>query len=505
MSAETVLKDVRRLQRRSAFVSSVRAAEWAALFGVVLWYAYVFGLILEILPYLPFRWWYAAAVPLVLAVSGLVYGSLRRRSVTDVPVDADVSLGLKSRLSAAVQCIREKRQDPYAGAVFREYTRYRQMIKPPEVYPLRHVRSILLLPLLIAGALLITFGGVKRIDLPGSGVLADEGRTLEEFGRRMAVRAEVMSSPDSIALAEEIERLGRELQNETTSLDEGRRALQDMARRIDERVRGLGRSPAPAGSDPVLSEQLRDSLNRMLNNQMDSGEARELRQSLVESGSFTPEETEVLEQAFEPYERGDREASSGGSDFLRDLAGRDNRLRELEELLEDAVSQIEASEETLGGAGNGSPSGTAEDTRTPEEGESASSESSNDGGAERPRGPGDQDADGGDTGEKLVAGDPGTEEVDDVPGPATRFEEPEATELSEVQGTIANRRAVRTIVRNLPDLEDVDIEENVLDQSYIKQIEEAVADESIPESMKRYVKEYFLDIGVIETEQGAQQ
>ncbi|MBA7665257.1 hypothetical protein ES703_73327 [subsurface metagenome] len=269
--------------------------------------------------------------------------------------------------------------------------------------------------------------------------IAEKGKELEQLGKRLAARAERESMPESLNLAKELERLGGKMQTEKLTREEAGMRLSSLADKIESEL-GTIRMKMSSPSDRI-GKGGTDKNNSSRTQKRDGAPGKEGEDSLDDS--LTPDRF---------------------SDELQRQKGRQemDALQELGDKLRESARSLAAIMEALPQTAEG-----AEESKQDEE-------------SSKPAGP------------------PGKTPSEDQEQAAGGDPKPSQGELTELKGEVAREDFVTALVRSLPSISESNMPESEIIYDYKKQLEEALVKEDIPITLKEYIRDYFLLLGVEE-------
>jgi hypothetical protein len=406
------------------------------------------------------------------ALAGILLALFHRIDVRRLLISADRSLGSKELASTALELIAEPWGETFSEAVIDEAAELMARSSP------RRILGALRLPLLpfvpalaalIALALIFPFDlrGLFAARRAGMGELAMIGEDLQSYGQRLQDSARSQNLGRSLALAQELAKLGSDLAQGAIRKDEALDRMSDLERRLvaeyDLRLRafklgeprGGGRGPSGAG-DPT-------GANR-------SGTGRG-------EGFAAPSPEE--EQ---------------GAQDLKDLGDALKRLR-----------QGQGSTPPPGTEGEEPPSFAQGPQASPREPGSGvlppGSDQSGKGQGNLPPGSGSgaaPDLDPNDPGKKAPAGAPGLLPVPDTRGPPSRIAQGGRGSPLKTDAAPGEGESTKFLVRALPEWSGSRLPEDKVLRQYAQAAESALTREEVPPKLKEYVKSYFTIIGVSE-------
>ena len=453
--------------------------------------------------------WGSIGLALLVAAVG---ASIQRIEPIKVLNIVDSRLRLKARLITAYDLHRKGSENPFRDIIETEAEEIAAEYPVKNAYPISTPKGSRLLP-----AFLVILTMVYLLSLIDVGRRPDTdavqaGQLLESVGKTLAVRSEDESLSESRRIAEEMQKLGRMLQQQSLSRSETQRRLAELTSKIQEQIEGISRDRLPESSESTAQGENSQGQGAPADStggkEPSTDTIRQLRENLAKMGHLTDEETRFLEQLEERLENPQSAESidSETSSRLESLLNRERRGRELSNLesagqaVREAGGSLRrdaeglAEEESVSGEDAGAAS--SGDSRSPEEGEPSS-------GPAEPGGTKDPDASSGESdGGRAASGTPGSEAVEDRMGDDfERSGEDTASLMGELDGEITNdSRSLQAVVRNLPEESASLLATEALVVEYSRAVEEAIMQEEIPIAMRNYIKDYFMQIGIKTTD-----
>jgi hypothetical protein len=499
----TAVAGLRRRKRLSASVAALNLGLfYASIVTVAIGILSQFGII-------PYGFAIAGGVLGIALVAGVLFGILRSPSDERLLLDADGALGLKERLYTAHRVRAGKEQTAYKDILLEDAEERARNVEPGKVYPLDRTEKFRITPFLVLIAVVLL-----TVDFSGFGQrdprVVDEGEFIEEFGKRLAARADRESLPGSQELAEELQRLGRRLQNEKLSQAESQEMIKKLSDRVEEQIDNIQRD-LTAGveqSDFELDEETQESLQEMRRGEMSSAEIVELRQRILNKKGLTSRQRDDVQESFEQYEQNPSEDAQ--SDLADELSqelgdygddfedGHGQNYGEELENYEAANNMMRRSADTLAQGNKRQRSGNMQ-------GQSGDSDFEGGMSAGEMAGAGGEAAGEGSDGDQEDTQEEG-DGSSNTPGrnaEADRFDESFSPSgdwkpIEELKGLINPERNMRAFVRTMPKLDeerqDLTTEDILL--SYQSRYEEVIQKEDIPPNMKEYIRDYFINIGI---------
>ena len=406
-------------------------------------------------------------------ISGVLTALLRRIDVRRLLIDADRSLGSRELASTAFELVDAPWGETFSEAVIHDAAALMTGSSPRRILgPLRlpFLPFAPALVLLIALALIFPFNlrGLFAARHAGMGELAMIGEDLQSYGQRLQDSARSQNLGRSLALAQDLAKLGKDLAEGSIQKDEALDRMADIERRLvaeyDLRLRAFNSGDPSAGGRAQAGAE--DPTGR--NGSAASGAGPR--------GGFDSSSP----------------ADDLGSQDLKDMGDALKRLRQGQ------------GSSPPSGAENGEPPSMAQGPqappRTPGSGMlPPGSDSSEKGNGSPPQGYGSgaaPDPSPGQPGKRAPSGSPGLMPAPDTKGPPSRIAQggrgsPLKAEASPGQGD-----STRFLVRALPEWSGSRLPEDKVLRHYAQAAESALTREEVPPRLKEYVKSYFTIIGV---------
>ena len=249
------------------------------------------------------------SVLVICLTVGVVRGMLARVSPLEAAMMADAQVGLKERLSSAVELMGEEGKSEMAELQLEDAADHARSLDPksvcPRVFPVTAKVLPLSLLFLIAFFYVPTFYGG-----PGE-VPAVVRQAIEQAGADMELMAREMDrSPlaEEVAdLASEMEAAGRELKDEPVTKKEALRNLSNLARKM-EALKIIGEVSEELDSDmtPEKKRILNELLEKLVDSLRDLPDMAEISQKVVKAqqADLSVEALKELFDALEQMEMG---------------------------------------------------------------------------------------------------------------------------------------------------------------------------------------------------------
>lgn len=431
---------------------------------------------------------------LILVVNGaaialsLILAAIQRRTPLRLLSDADRVYDTKELLTSAADFQQtgfavSDSEYAFRKVVITRGEAFAPDVKPATVYPISAPRRAPIVAAILAALAIVVlldtsgwFGG-PHVEL------AQEGFLIEDAARRLAERSNDEELQD---LADQLQRLGKSLQDGQLDADEARRRIDQLAERVEDQVRDLERlGEFDTNQDIEFPEDAESAVRSALRSGMSEGEVLEYFMSLRSDGENLPDVLNQLEEA-----RLDRPPDA-------DVNLDDERVRDLMDQLNlnpettvpsEMSEDLEFARQTLQNAGEGVQELSAGDEDgfgEPGEGQTnvrgGSGEEASDAGRATD-GPGNQGQSGGD---RAVA-----DAMDDT---FNRIEETNPL-FRQIEGVVAEGTIRDVIVRELPSEAISQLDEAEREVAFETVIEEAVGREDVPPELQQLLRNYFLRI-----------
>jgi hypothetical protein len=429
----------------------------------------------------------------------------------EILIAADRRLGLKERLSTAYEVLESKNRaashSPFAPLVLEDAAAHTSGMKSSQLHPGKMSRRLKYLPLLLAAVLVLSlfnFGfSLRAFGSVADPEVSEVGKEIEQYGKRLAARAEREGLPETQDLAERMKRLGEDLQTQRLGREETVERIQRLSERASQQAQNLGnrRTPdrteqqeeEPEEEEEEEEEQQQDGSQGSPQTQMvpggspqGDGDGTGDSAMSLGPGSGEPEESQETSPGGPPDEMqpGDQEgeAPAEPTPDQTDSQEQDN-LGAASQMLSDAAGSLgedfEDGEEVAAAAPAPAP---------PEEGEEEERQTEE-------TQPAEDEAEA--EGKVATSGRPGEQAVEDERGESSAPTSPQGTgPISQLTGEQDKGEVLRIFVRSLPTGAGSGVPEGDIILEYQKQMEEVVRKEEIPSSVEEYVRDYFLRIGV---------
>lgn len=523
----TLLKKARELQGRYRLTQILRTA----IFGLVLALILCLGLAICKQFIDVFRREFLLLVLMICGIgvsAGVLMSALKPRDYFSRLTDAERKYGIKEVLSTAYELVMSEYVSIFSDAVLEDAALKASEVRASQVYPMSLPRRTLFIPLILVGIVFFANFNLKSIWSSNDTLTAlneqvmGEGRKIEELGRRLAREAEQKGMTESVRIAQELQRLGRRMQEEELNREETMELISEYTQEIERSLEGLqekivaGKTEGSAEIEKML-DQLLNNMNSLqprsivpgadqLANQLANPLANPLADDLTESQvASSLERSDSYEDGeFDGYEGADLDPvgtdSVGtdpvgedpvGTDSVReDTADRDSIKADLDDIsalidverrLEEALQSLASPQDSAASpqTSAASPQTSAASPQTSAEIESEMTE------------------EGGDVGESENTGLPGAKPVEDEKSDSTEI--PSHSDdgmVSELKGEIDDQGMTRTPIRSLPEETLSKISAHDVDVTYMEQLESVISKDAIPGRLRENVKNYFLRIGV---------
>jgi len=249
------------------------------------------------------------SVLVICLIVGAIRGMLARLSPLEAAMMADVRVGLKERLSSAVELMREESRSEMAELQLEDAADHARSLDPkcvcPQVFPLAAKILPLSLLFLIAFFYVPTlYGGSGEVPAVVRQAIKQAGADMEDMVRGMDKSPLAGEVAD---LAWEMEAAGRELRDEPMTKKEALRNLSNLARKL-EALKIIGEVSEELGSDMTLEKRriLNELLERLADSLRDLPDMAEISQKVVKAqqADLSVEALKELADALDQMEMG---------------------------------------------------------------------------------------------------------------------------------------------------------------------------------------------------------
>ncbi|MBN1649305.1 MAG: hypothetical protein JW874_14805 [Spirochaetales bacterium] len=415
---------------------------------------------------------------LILLTAGvIVYAFLGRKSLRGSIALLDSAAGLKARMISAFDQMEKGWTSPYAALIREDLERNARKFSYRRLFPVTFPRFAPALPFLaVITACLLIFQipahWFRHIDPFISG----KASALEDVARKLILENKDNPDPGNLHLAEEMERLASEFRDLPMTRTDAREKLEALAEKMKDKENMARQQQFRIGETPPgIMKETEDALQMMDRNLLNQEDINDLERRMMDSPDIKPETKESLKKKFDDYEK------NPDANAQQDLAD------EIRNELSDSSSD-----------GNNSNSQGRNSQKLDELAKSMSDSDNPAGGTPPPDGnmtgdPG-RETNGNNQGGKNNM--PGTIDTPDTPSPFAPSH-PDTVEQGTPEDRISNNSMVQSQVKNLPKISEKKVDAMDVDISYKKAIENNILKEEIPLSMREYIKDYFIGIGVL--------
>ncbi len=423
-----------------------------------------------------------AILPVILAIVILTAGIivyLRRPGKREAICLADNNGGLKARLIAGYDLMEKNWDNPYSGLIKDDISRQTENLEVRRLFPLEIPKFTITLPFMLLIIITLLFFQIpphwfRNIDP----VIFSQGTELEELSKKFLANNRDSKDTSNLALAEEMERLAEQFRTVPQSRNSAREKLDELIKKMKETLKDARRRSMDDMNSDIFQEA-EEAFQMMDENQLSQDDINDLERRLMNSDELSPETKEEISRRFDAYKTNpDEKAQQELAENLRKQMEAENPYSDNGgSPLEETIRDMESGRDSL--AEN-------DDNRSSESVEGSSSM----------EGSGEQEAmedlphsSGGES-------KPGTQDMPDEADPFNR-EGMERDLQSSPDDIIASQDRVRAEVKNLPQVSRQKINTEELDLKYRKAVEANILKEDIPISMREYIKDYFIGIGVL--------
>ena len=428
-----------------------------------------------------------AVLPAILGVClffNLLWQIYKRPATEQALIELDNRAGLKSKLITAYDQYKKGWPSPFSDLIREDIKKSSAEIKVKKYLPLKLPKLSISIPfLLLIIATLLIFRvpphWFRNID-PAALQL---GIKLEESAKRFAMEQEKDPDTGNMEIAKALEKLARELQNEALSKKEAKEKIDELAGKLADLNAKRDKSGPANGGEFSLEQEVEQALETMDQNQMDQADINDLKRRLTTAMELSPETKEKLADHFDNYERNPNPQAQNElaeqlrEDLAEDLPGENPEEQSAAEKLEEtlkgasrtmAQSELNDSDKQARGQAMGGASPDAEDL---------DSEGQREGGA----------------------GKAGTADTKDLEDSFVRRNS-QLMESMDLENKISGSETVKAQAKILPSAPPEKKSMESIDLEYKKEIESEILKEEIPVSMREYIKDYFIGIGVLDTD-----
>ena len=385
------------------------------------------------------------------AAAAAALAAISRLDARPLLIRADKALANGELSSTAYGLARDAEASIFRSAIVEDAARSLSAGDPVRILGRTRMRLLPFLPLVLACAALLSFIPIdfKALLVPKPALdpeIVDLGLGLESFGRKLEKKAAEEDLKRSLALAEELQQLGQDFQNQRLDQSEAAERLAEMESRIAEeygmRIQRFD-DPAAEGSGGGSG----------------SGEKRE---SAQDSG-----------QAGENEGQGDAKADQETGDLGDTLDMLSERRRGLGSNKLGENSEAEGADPSNKGHGGGGDDslGDAADGLGEADDEST-----------------------------VPSKTPGTVAAEEKHGEATDIDRSGSGGGLKADAELGEGDFRNFLLRALPDRNSAKTPESNLLGQYERTAESALAGEEIPLGLREYIKGYFISLGMLGTE-----
>lgn len=243
MATLTLDRSIDHIRRRIRFLLAVR---WAVLFALAGVAASLAGLLAVRIAGVPISVALDAAFLGVCALVGAAFGYLRRVTPLQAAVTTDARLGLRERLSSALDLRHALEADAMVQALVEDATRHAGSIDVREAYPLRLPRETRLLAVgLVALALAVLLPGLPIFQSPQRraerAAMREGGERIVRIARELKKNPATRDSELARRIAQNMEQLGKELRAARVGKKQALVKLHALTKEVAEAQKRLAR------------------------------------------------------------------------------------------------------------------------------------------------------------------------------------------------------------------------------------------------------------------------
>jgi hypothetical protein len=467
--------------RRLIFNRIVRTSLYVALYWCILALPVI---LLKQFRILPFNTVILPVLLVVLLPANAVYQVIGKKDARSFLAILDNTAGLKARLISAWDQMEKGWTSPYAELIRQDVRDSVPRLDFRKLFPLKLPRFSVALPFLfiITVSLLVFQIPVywfRNIDP----AVAGRASGLDAMARKLIQENRENPDPGNKRLAEEMERLAAEFRDLPMTKTEAMEKLQALARKMDDAAKNARREQLRnSETAPDILKETEEALDMMDQNMLDQKDINDLERRLMESPDINPETQEALKNKFDDFKKKpDPQAQQDLADDIRDQLQDTDGTNDNGRALDQGRRQLEEMSQAIGeppSASSGEIPESEADGNAP--GGREGDDSSNRSGQNKT--PGTKDSADAET-------DFETDHPDTVlqgPGPEDR---------------ISNNSTVQNQIKSIPKISKKEVTTEDIDTKYKKAIENNILKEEIPLSMREYIKDYFIGIGILNDEE----
>lgn len=428
----------------------------------------------------------AAILPVILCIiiiTAAVMVYMQRPGKREAICLADNNGGLKARLISGYDQMEKNWTSPYSELIREDISKHSENLEMKKLFPLQIPKFTITLPfmLLIIISLLIFQippHWFRNIDPD----VFNQGIELEELSKKLLQENQDKKDNSNLALAEEMERLAEQFRSVPQSRAAAKEKLDDLVKRMKDNLKDSLRM-SKNEMDSEIFQEAEDAFQMMDENQLTQDDINDLERRLMDSKELSPETKERISRQFDEYKTNpDERAQQDLAENLRNqMEGENPSPQGSESPLEETIRDLESGSESLADKNNNKPGEGNSDMETTgydEESEDASSKSGS-------------------------SSKPGTKDLPDEEDSFTR-EGLERQQQDSPDDLITSQDKVRAEVKNLPQVNRQKISSDNFDIEYRKAAEANIQKEDIPVSMREFIKDYFIGIGILNQETGSE-
>ncbi len=419
----------------------------------------LYAIVTDFIP-LPFHPLIAAACAAAAgALGGVLVGALTPLSPLPLLIKADRALDNHELSSTAYELAARSKKSIFSEAIIEDAVRSLSGADPAKILGRPRMKLLPFLPLALAASLLLSLFPIDLAALfaPKAAVepaMRSIGEDLEAFGKRLEKKAAEENLQRMLELSQELQRLGQDFQNERIDQSEAQQRLQELESR--------------------LAEQYAMKVEEMLKSSNAQGQEGS---DQAPAGSGSKDSTDQKQG-----DQGDQEASNGNGEATTDSESAD---------LSDALNMLSQKRQSLSMPPSQPRPGTSSGTGQTAQGGADRSEPGN--GTDLP-------TEGGGDGSQKATGtqsQPGTTPMQDVQGPQSDIARAQTGDQLQAQVPLTQGETMQMLMRALPRSEGSTVPDREELLSYQRTVETALAREDVPVSLREYVREYFIAIGMM--------
>lgn len=393
------------------------------------------------------------------ALAGVLVGVLTPLSPLPLLIKADKALDNHELSSTAFELASHSKKSIFSEAIIEDAVRSLSGADPAKILRRPRMKLLPFLPLVLAASLLLSLFPMDLAALFSPKAVVEPamrsiGEDLEAFGKRLEKKAAEENLQRMLELSQELQRLGQDFQNESLDQSEAQQRLQELESR--------------------LAEQYAMKVEEMLKNSDAQGQEGSDQAS---AGKGTKDGTDQKQG-----NEGDQEASGQDGEAATDAESQD---------LSEALNMLSQKRQSLSMPPSQSKPGTSSGAGQTAQGSADRSEQGD---------AGQLPSEGGGDGSEKSTGtqsQPGTTPMQDIQGPESDIARAQTGDSLQAQVPLTQGETMQMLMRALPRSKGSTVPDREELRSYQRTAETTLAREDVPVSLREYVREYFIAIGMM--------